>query len=150
MVGWVGLTGIKGRVWIDHASCEKRYKKKFMHAMSRKGVGNCFAISLWFRFAVQLETRLETCLQWLLRSLQLEELNNWSQCLRCCTQSVHVYRNCLERSQKHVAYNHYNYMETRLKWLGIMLQILNNYPWVVRMIGAIKRQFFSHVNTCSW
>ena len=41
--------------------------------MSRKGVGNCFAKSLLFRFAIQLETRLETCLQWLLRSLQLEE-----------------------------------------------------------------------------
>ena len=44
-----------------------------MCAMSRKGVSNCFAISLRFRFAIQLETRLETCLQWLLRSLQLEE-----------------------------------------------------------------------------
>ena len=41
--------------------------------MRRKGVSNCFAISLSFRFAVQLETRLETCLQRLLRSLQLEE-----------------------------------------------------------------------------
>ena len=41
--------------------------------MSRKGVSNCFATSLRFRFAIQLETRLETCLQWLLRSLQLEE-----------------------------------------------------------------------------
>ena len=49
------------------------------------------------------------------------KLNNWSQCrssLRCCNQSVHVYQNCLEQSQKHVcdgAYDHYNYMETRLK-----------------------------------
>ena len=31
--------------------------------MSRKG----------FRFAIQLETRLETCPHWLLRSLQLEQ-----------------------------------------------------------------------------
>ena len=38
--------------------------------MSRKGVSNCFAISLRFRFAIQLETKLET---WLLRSMQLEE-----------------------------------------------------------------------------
>ena len=33
--------------------------------------------------------------------------------------------------------------------LGIMLEILNNYPWTrlsVRIIGAIKRQFF-HVVT---
>ena len=44
-----------------------------MRAVSRKGVSNCFAISLSFTFARQLETRLETCLQWLLRSLQLEE-----------------------------------------------------------------------------
>ena len=44
-----------------------------MREMSRKGVGNCFVISLRFRFAIQLETRLETCLQWLLQSLQLEE-----------------------------------------------------------------------------
>ena len=44
-----------------------------MRAMSRKGVSNCFAISFLFRFAIQLETRLETCLQWSLRSLQLEE-----------------------------------------------------------------------------
>ena len=41
--------------------------------MSRKGVSNCFAISLGFRLAIQLETRLETCLQWLLQSSQLEE-----------------------------------------------------------------------------
>ena len=41
--------------------------------MSRKGCSNCFAVALRFRFAIQLETRLETCLQWLLRSLQLEE-----------------------------------------------------------------------------
>ena len=44
-----------------------------MCAMSRKRVSNCFAISLRFRFATQLEKRLETCLQWLLRSLQLKE-----------------------------------------------------------------------------
>ena len=44
-----------------------------MCAMSRKGVSNYFSISLKFRFAIQLQTRLETCLQWLLRSLQLEE-----------------------------------------------------------------------------
>ena len=49
-----------------------------------------------------------------------KKLNNWLQCrssLRCCNQSVHVYQNCLEQSQKHVcdgAYDHYNYMETRL------------------------------------
>ena len=33
-------------------------------------------------------------------------------------KSVHVYQNCLEQSQKHVCngtYDHYNYMETRLK-----------------------------------
>ena len=41
--------------------------------MSHKGVSNCFAMSLRFRFAIQLETRLETCLQRLLPSLQLEE-----------------------------------------------------------------------------
>ena len=45
-----------------------------------------------------------------------KKLNNWLQCrssLRCCNQSVHVYRNCLEQSQKHVcncAYDHYNYI----------------------------------------
>ena len=39
--------------------------------MSRKGVCDCFAISLLF--AIQLETRQETCLQLLLQSLQLEE-----------------------------------------------------------------------------
>ena len=44
-----------------------------MREMSRKGVSNCFAISFLFRFAIQLETRLETCLQWLLQSLQPEE-----------------------------------------------------------------------------
>ena len=44
-----------------------------MRSMSRKGVSNCFAISLSFRIAIQLETRLETRLQSLLRSLQLEE-----------------------------------------------------------------------------
>ena len=49
------------------------FNEKFMCAMSRKGVSNCFAKSLRFRFAIQLETKLETCLQWLLRSLQLEE-----------------------------------------------------------------------------
>ena len=44
-----------------------------------------------------------------------KKLNNWSQCrssLRCCNQSVHVYQNCLEQSQKHVcdgANDHYNY-----------------------------------------
>ena len=43
-----------------------------MRAMSRKGVSNYFAISLRLRSAIQLETRLETCFQWLLRSLQLE------------------------------------------------------------------------------
>ena len=49
-----------------------------------------------------------------------KKLNNWLQCwssLRCCNQSVHVYQNCFEQSQKHVckgAYDHYNYMETRL------------------------------------
>ena len=44
-------------------------------SMSRKlkEFGNCFAMSSWFRFVMQLETRLETCLQWLLRSLLLEE-----------------------------------------------------------------------------
>ena len=41
--------------------------------MSRKGVSNCFAISCSFRFAIQLDTRLEICVQWLLRTLQLEE-----------------------------------------------------------------------------
>ena len=44
-----------------------------MCAVSRKGVSNCFAKSICLRFAIQLETRLETCLQWLLRSMQLEE-----------------------------------------------------------------------------
>ena len=44
-----------------------------MRAVSCKGVSNCFAISLRFRFAIQLWTKLETCLQWLLPSLQLEE-----------------------------------------------------------------------------
>ena len=44
-----------------------------MREMSRKGVSNCFAVSFLFRFAIQLETRLETCLQWLLQSLQPEE-----------------------------------------------------------------------------
>ena len=44
-----------------------------MHAMSRKAVSNCFSVSLWFRFVIQLGTRLETCLQWWLESLQLEE-----------------------------------------------------------------------------
>ena len=44
-----------------------------MRAMSRKGVSNCFAISFLFIFAIQLEARLQTCFQWLLRSLQLEE-----------------------------------------------------------------------------
>ena len=49
-----------------------------------------------------------------------KKLNSWLQCrssLRCCNQSVHVYQNCLEQSQKRVcngAYDHYNYMETRL------------------------------------
>ena len=92
--------------------------------MNRKGISNCFAISLRFRFAIQLETRLEPCLQWLLRSCQLEELNvnNWLQSwssLRCCSQSVHVYQNCLEQSQKHVydgTYDYYNYMEARFYW----------------------------------
>ena len=55
----------------------KFFNEKFMRAMSRKGVSNCFTISLSFRFAIQLETRLETCLQWLLRSLQLEETEQW-------------------------------------------------------------------------
>ena len=41
--------------------------------MSRKEVSNCFAISLRFRLATQLETRLETGPQWLLRSMQREE-----------------------------------------------------------------------------
>ena len=92
-----------------------------MCAISRKGVINCFAISLRFRFAIQFETRLETCLQWLLRSLQLEETEQLIRMpvkFACCNQSVHVYQNCLEQSQKHVcdgAYDHYNYMETRLK-----------------------------------
>ena len=49
------------------------FNEKFMCAVSRKEVGNCFAISLRFRFAIQFETRLETCLQWLLQSMQLEE-----------------------------------------------------------------------------
>ena len=34
-----------------------------------------------------------------------KKLNNWLQCrssLQCCNQSVHVYQNCLEQSQKHV------------------------------------------------
>ena len=50
-----------------------------------------------------------------------KKLNNWLQCwwsLRCCNQSVHMYQNCLEQSQKHVCngvYDHYNYLETRLK-----------------------------------
>ena len=88
--------------------------------MSRKGVSNCFAISLSFRFAIQLETRLDACLQWLLLSLQLEEaeqLITMPVSLRCCNQSVRVYQNFLEQSQKHVCngtYDHYNYMETRL------------------------------------
>ena len=41
-----------------------------------------------------------------------------SASLRRCNQSVHVYQNCLEQSQKHVCngvYDHYNYMETKLK-----------------------------------
>ena len=49
-----------------------------------------------------------------------KKLSNWLQCrssLRCCNQSVNVYQNCLEQSEKHVcngAYDdHYNYMETR-------------------------------------
>ena len=41
------------------------FNEKFMRVMSHKGVGNYFAISLRFRFAIQLETRLEICLlQW--------------------------------------------------------------------------------------
>ena len=42
-------------------------------------------------------------------------LQCWSS-LRCCNQSVYVYQNCLEQSQKYVcngAHDHYNYMETR-------------------------------------
>ena len=49
------------------------FNEKFMCAMIRKGVSNCFATSLRFRFAIQLETRLERCFEWLLRLLQLEE-----------------------------------------------------------------------------
>ena len=51
--------------------------------------------------------------------------NNWLQCqssLRCCNQSIHVFQNCFEQSQKHVcnsAYNHYNNMETRLSTLSV-------------------------------
>ena len=43
-----------------------------------------------------------------------KKLNNWLQCRsssRCCNQSIHVYQNCLEHSQKHVcdgANDHYN------------------------------------------
>ena len=50
-----------------------------------------------------------------------KKLNSLLQCpssLRCCSQSVHVYQNCLEQSEKHVCngtYDHYIYMETRLK-----------------------------------
>ena len=52
------------------------------------------------------------------------KLNNWLQCrrsLRCCNQSVHVYQKYLGHSQKHVcnaAYDHYNYMETRLNTIS--------------------------------
>ena len=59
-----------------------------MCAMSRKGVSHCYAISLRFRFAIQFETRLETCLQWLLRSLKLEETEAMFTLCRIVKRSV--------------------------------------------------------------
>ena len=92
-----------------------------MREMSRKGIGNCFAISLRFRFAIQLETRLETCLQWLLQSLQLEETEQLitmlvklamfeSKCSRVSELLGAESETCFWNG----AYDHFNYMETRL------------------------------------
>ena len=63
-----------------------------------------------------------------------KKFNNLLQCrssLRCCNQSVHVYQNCLEQSQKHVcddAHDHYNYMETRLSVFHICKSQLSWFP----------------------
>ena len=97
--------------------------------MSSKGVGNCFAISRWFRFAIQVEQGWRHALNGYCDHCSWK-LNNWSQCrssLRCCNQSVHVYQNCLEQSQKHVcngAYDHHNHMETRLKPQSLIFLLL--------------------------
>ena len=59
-----------------------------------------------------------------------KKLNNRLQCrssLRCCDQSVDVYQNCLEQSQKHNgAYDHYSYMETKLNIGDILLLRLSH------------------------
>ena len=69
--------------------------------MSRKGVSNCFAISLWFRFAIQLETRLKTCLKWLLRSLQLEETENYYNAGQACNVVIKVFT-CIQTAWNRV------------------------------------------------
>ena len=71
--------------------------------MSRKGVSNCFAISLWFRFAIQLDTSLVGDMASVVTAISAAGINwtNWLQCwwsLWCCNQSVHVYQNCLGQS----------------------------------------------------
>ena len=97
------------------------FDKKFMRAMSRNGASNCFDISLQFRFAIQLETRLETCLQWLLRSLQLEETEQLitmlmkfsmlqSKCSRVSKPLGTESETCLQRC----FFGHYNNVETGL------------------------------------
>ena len=95
--------------------------------MSRKGVSNCFAISLWFRFAIyNLWQGWRHAFNGYCDHCSWKKLNNWLQCrssLQCCYQSIHVCQNCLEQSQKHVfngAYGHYNYMETRLNEFDTM------------------------------
>ena len=70
--GEISYTFLRVPVKLNNSQLQL-FNEKFMLAMSLKGVSNCFAIYLWFRFALQLETTLETYLQGLLLSLQLEE-----------------------------------------------------------------------------
>ena len=85
------------------------------------------------------------------------KLNNWLQCwssLRYCNQSVHVYQNCLEQSQKHVcqgAYDHYNYMETRLYLRCNKLKLSNSHVGVLIDL-TIKWYFIEleQLNKANW
>ena len=86
-----------------------------------------------------------------------KKLNNWLQrwsSLRCCNQSVHVYQNCLEQSQKHVwngAYDHVNCMETRLYLRCNRLQLSNSHVGVLIDL-TIKWYFIEleQLNKANW
>ena len=128
--------------------------------MSRKGVSNCFAISPGpFLFDSDLQYNLRQgwrhAFSGYCNHCSRNKLNNCLSNLRCCNQSVHVYQNFLEQSQKHIwngAYDLFNYMETRLYLRFNKLQLSNPNVGSIITDLTIKGYFIEleQLNKASW